>query len=426
MSACQAPEGTPAAGANTGDRERAPGGGDQAPTLDMRSGEDAGPEPEPADTPRDLEAARDAGRRSDAGEDMGAGEPEDMRRLADGGAEEMGLGADEEMGAPDLDPGLDQGGADMAPAAPPAPAGLQQWRVGDEADARVTPQGPGLILMGGGPDVDEAFVWWRPRIAGGDVVVLRASGADGYNDYLYTTIGGADSVHTMVVDSRALAEDPYVTWQLDRAEGIFIAGGDQAVYLSQWEGTALHGALERALGRGAIVGGTSAGCAILGRFVFSAAQGTVYSDEALSDPYGMYVTLQRDVLAAPGLEDVITDTHFYERDRLGRLVAFVARLRQDGWSDQPLGLGVDEATALVIDAAGQAQVLGSGYVYAVDGSHVPQVCQPGQPLRYTQVPYGRLAPGQTFTLPGRQGLDLDRTLEADAGALSSGSGHDLY
>jgi hypothetical protein len=68
---------------------------------------------------------------------------------------------------------------------PLPPAGLVHYVTGSDANADVTPTGPGLILMGGGTDVDAAFQWWKPRISGGDVVVLRASGADGYNDYLY-------------------------------------------------------------------------------------------------------------------------------------------------------------------------------------------------------------------------------------------------
>ena len=79
---------------------------------------------------------------------------------------------------------------------------------GEDSDAEVTPLGPGLILMGGGGEPDEAFEWWRNLLAAGDVVVLRASGSDGYNDYLFEEIGGVDSVETLLVDSVELANDP--------------------------------------------------------------------------------------------------------------------------------------------------------------------------------------------------------------------------
>ena len=278
-------------------------------------------------------AATDFGADQDVADD-GSAEPEDMRSSAPDASSMIDMQDPEDANA-DLDASADAGANDMGDDQEPAPpAALQRWLVGDHADAMVAPLGPAFILMGGGPDVDEAFHWWKPYHAGGDVVVLRASGADGYNDYLHREIGDVDSVETLLVDTRELADSEYVAWRVERAEAIFIAGGDQSKYLSQWRDTALQGALERALQRGAAIGGTSAGCAILGGFIYAANEGTIYSDEALADPYDMRLTLEREFLTTTRLVDVITDTHFYERDRLGRLIAFVARLREDGWSQQ--------------------------------------------------------------------------------------------
>jgi len=296
---------------------------------------------------------------------------------------------------------LDGAGEPDAPdapdAAPPPPAGLTRWLVGDPADAIATPRA-GLILMGGGPDVDAAFGWQRDRIDGGDVVVLRASGADGYNDYLFTDVGGIDSVETMIVDTADLAAEPYVRWQLDHAEAIFLAGGDQAVYLAAWKDGPVEDALAGAWARGAVVGGTSAGCAVLGEVVYRATTGSVYSDEALADPYDPYVTLDRGFLALPPLVGIVTDTHFGARDRMGRLLAFVARAYADGWATSPVGLGVDEGTALVIDEAGTGTVVGAGAVYAIIPTAPPTACTPGAPLTWSAVPVHALHAGDTITL----------------------------
>ena len=59
-------------------------------------------------------------------------------------------------------------------------------------------------------------------------------------------IGGVDSVETLLVDDRALALEPYVAWALDHAEAIFIAGGDQSVYVEAWKATPVATALEAA------------------------------------------------------------------------------------------------------------------------------------------------------------------------------------
>lgn len=308
---------------------------------------------------------------------------------------------------------------DSAPdAAPPAPPpGLTRYLTGNAADHQATPRG-GLILMGGGTDVDAAFAWQRDRIGGGDVVVLRASGADGYNDYLYADIGGIDSVETMLVTSRSLAMEPYVAWQLDHAEAIFLAGGDQSVYVGAWDDTPVATALAAAFARGAVLGGTSAGTAFLAGIVYSARNGSVISNEALADPYDTRITLDRHVVDIAVLADVITDTHFAARDRMGRMLAFAARAIADGWVALPTALGIDEETALLVDATGVGTVAGTGAVYALLPTGPPAQCAAGQPLVWTNVPLHELRAGATIDLEMRTASVVPTSLSASGGALS--------
>jgi cyanophycinase len=302
-------------------------------------------------------------------------------------------------------------------AAADKPAGLVSFLVGNPGDAAVRPQGPGLILMGGGPDVDEAFQWWRPKLNGGDVVVLRTSGDDGYNDYLFRDIGGCDSVETLLVTDRALADSEYVARRLAEAEGIFLSGGDQATYLAAWKGTRVEAALREAWGRGAVIGGTSAGCAVLGDFAYSAENDSVLPDEALDDPFDRHITIEPDFLDFPPLRSVITDTHFAARDRMGRLAAFVARLVQDGLTDAATGVGVDEETALLVEADGQATVVGRNHVYLLDATAPPEVCAPGEPLTFKDLSLYALGAGDTVKLPaGSSNVDAG-PLDVDAGRL---------
>jgi cyanophycinase len=309
-------------------------------------------------------------------------------------------------------------GGSSVDVAPPKPAGLTTWMTGNAADAPVVPAGPGLILMGGGTDVDAAFTWWKPYVNGGDVVVLRASGADGYNDYLYTQIGGADSVETLLVTSPELANSAYVSFAITHAEGVFLAGGDQASYLAAWKGTGVEAALMKAWARGAVIGGTSAGCDVLGAFIFGALNGSVLSTEALADPYNQYMTLDRDFLALPPLAGFLLDTHFAQRDRMGRLVGFLGRILTDGWSKQAHGLGIDEATAIVVDSKGQGTVLGSGSAYLVDATSAPATCSAGKPLEYANLTLHKLGAGATIALPLGTTPVIGSTLTASGGALT--------
>ena len=122
-------------------------------------------------------------------------------------------------------------------------------------------------------------------------------------------------------------------------------------------------------------------------------------------------------LALPPLAGVITDTHFYERDRLGRLVTFVARAIADGQGTPFVGIGVDEDTAVLLDASGSGSVMGSGYAYVVDGQSAPTVCESGQPLSVSDWPYHIVPAGSSLTLPVVTSTGQERTLSVDAGTL---------
>ena len=316
--------------------------------------------------------------------------------------------------------GTSSGGSSTGPAdvpRPDKPAGLMSYLTGADADAPVRPSGPGLIVMGGGTDVDEAFTWQLQYIGGGDVVVLRTSGSDGYNDYLFSDIGGVDSVETLLVTSTQLANDPYVAWTIAHAESVFMAGGDQATYLEAWKGTAVQDAIMTVWARGGVIGGTSAGAAVLGEFIYAAYNDSVIEDEALLDPYNKYMTFEREFLALPPLAGVITDTHFTARRRLCRLIGFVARVVQDGWGEPVLGVGVDEETALVVDPAGLGSVLGVGAVHLLRSAGAPQQCESGKTLEYADLELRSLAPGETVQLPAGEAAVTATPLSASMGAL---------
>lgn len=61
-------------------------------------------------------------------------------------------------------------------------------------------------------------------------------------------------------------------------------------------------------------------------------------------------------------------------------MAFLARIVQDGWTKKVHGIGIDETTAVLIDADGKATVSGEGSAYFFTLDHRPEVCRPGKPL----------------------------------------------
>ncbi|WP_375443849.1 cyanophycinase [uncultured Fibrella sp.] len=261
--------------------------------------------------------------------------------------------------------------------------GPTTWLTGDAADVTAVTS-PGLLLAGGSTDVAEAMRWFLKKSGGGDVVILRASGADGYNTYLYATLSETvNSVETIMLNSAEWVNDEAVAQKIRNAEALFIAGGDQGNYVKYWKDSKVEEAINYLINTKKVpVGGTSAGCAILGQIYYPAFNESLTSAEALSDPYHANLMLGRsDFINAPFMANTVTDTHFAQRNRQGRLVAFLARMRTD-WNVTGRGIGISEKTAVGIEPTGMATVFGSGVAYFItpSGASGPEQCAVGKPL----------------------------------------------
>ena len=218
------------------------------------------------------------------------------------------------------------------PAAKSGP-GFTYYVTGNPADVQKPTRGL-WVAQGGGDDVDANYARMGEYGGGGDFVVLRASGKGEYNDYIFS-LCRCDSVETFVFDQGVATSDAFVIERIRNAEAVFIAGGDQSNYIRYWKDTPVEDAINFVAAKPAPIGGTSAGMAVLGEYVYSAeGKESLTSPAALADPYAPDLTLARGFLALPRLENVITDQHLQERDRIGRTIALLSRLQADGWSAQ--------------------------------------------------------------------------------------------
>ncbi|ULQ56894.1 cyanophycinase [Flavihumibacter rivuli] len=247
--------------------------------------------------------------------------------------------------------------------APGGSGSIVTYLTGDAADVQ-TSTSAGLMLMGGSTDVDAAIQWMISKSGGGDAVVIRSSGADGYNAYMYG-LGTLNSVETIIIDTRTKALDASVAQKIRNAEMLFIAGGDQWNYVSYWKDTPVEDAINYLINTKKVpVGGTSAGLAILGSAYYTAQNGSVTSAQALGDPYHRYSTIDRDnFINAPLLANTITDSHYTQRDRQGRHISWLARMMKDWGMTTVRGIGVDEQTAVCVEANGLAKVYGTNKAY---------------------------------------------------------------
>jgi cyanophycinase len=317
----------------------------------------------------------------------------------------------------------------MFPLAPSASAKWKYFRAGNAADSTATPRA-GFALMGGG-EQDPALKNLCERANGGDFLILRANTEDDYAQKVNEEIRALcplNSAATIVFSEREDSDDPKLLERIGQAEAIFIAGGDQSNYVRFWQDTPVEDAINRHIAAGKPIGGSSAGLAVLGEFSFSSMIDTVHSPAALADPYGNKVALSRDFLRIPLLTGIITDTHFAKRDRMGRLLVFLARILQDGWAAQVRAMAVEQDTAVLLEPDGQAKVIGSGAAYFLEAKNSPAICQKKVPLSFSGITVHRSPSGASFNVKDWKGTGGDDyQLSAVNGVVKAlGSNHGIY
>lgn len=292
---------------------------------------------------------------------------------------------------------------DGTPTACTLPAGVNLGKTGNAVPKATTTSG-GVVLMGGGPDVDEAIKWMNTKSGGGDFVVLRSTGTNGYNDYIYG-LGGVNSVQTLLITSTAQANDACVVQTIKAAGAVFLAGGNQADYINYFKGQGVGNALNYLINtKRAPVGGTSAGMAIQGQYYHPG--GAADDTTVLTKP--TTIAIGNNFLTNSVLNNVVTDTHFAQRNRQPRLTTFLASSIYNfgaPWAGIR-GISADEGTAVTIDTAGAARIYGSGNINFVSASGAPETLAPNsaltwylnrQALRVYQVPGTATGTG-TFNL----------------------------
>lgn len=229
----------------------------------------------------------------------------------------------------------------------------------------VTHRVPGgsLVICGGGkmPDpVRERFV----ELAGGPsarILVIPTAHAYADSPDVIHAIEAwkgqrVEWIRLLHTRSRRQADDPEFVRPLTEATGVWFGGGKQEMLADAYLGTEVERQLMALLARGGVIGGTSAGAAIMSRMMIVSGR----TEAKLGQGFDF-------------LPGVVVDQHFLKRNRIKRLLG-VVRSHPD-----LIGLGIDEQTALVVDIRGKRlHVIGNSYVVAcVPESSTPP--KPGEP-----------------------------------------------
>jgi L-asparaginase / beta-aspartyl-peptidase len=244
--------------------------------------------------------------------------------------------------------------------------GWTRWDTGVAGARTARHVKPGLLLMGGSGRNEDAFRWLAERADGGHLLILASRGGAWRAEWMTRLGVGFASYTTAVTHERNASADPALVAAVREADAVLLSGGGQDVYLNLWRNSPLQAALQQHAQAGRPLAGLSAGLAIMGQWCFTAERGSVSAQRVLADPFSDVVAIEPGLLSLPPLAGTITDSHFSERGRLGRLAGFLVNLRCE--RQRPaVGLGVDERTSLAL-ADHEARVFSDdgGAVHRVD------------------------------------------------------------
>ncbi|MEG4347207.1 cyanophycinase [Microcoleus sp. A003_D6] len=217
-----------------------------------------------------------------------------------------------------------------------------------------------LLIIGGAEDKEGDCKILREflRCAGGTkarIVVMTAAtslpGEVGNNYIRVFERLGAEDVRVIDTQKPEDANNPDYLEAIQQATGIFFTGGEQARIINCLKDTVLDVAMHKRYSEGIIIGGTSAGAAMMPDMM-------IIEGDSETNPRVEVVAMGPGMGFLPG---VVIDQHFAQRGRLGRLVT--ALLLQPA----VLGFGIDENTAILV-SGDELEVIGESAVTIIDES----------------------------------------------------------
>lgn len=213
----------------------------------------------------------------------------------------------------------------------------------------LVPAGSLLIVGGGG--MDRSLVEKFIELAGGPeakIVALPTASPPSPRDRFegeFFRRAGAKNVTALPQRRREDIESDEVLNALKEANGVWFGGGRQWNFMDCYAGTKAEPLFHEVLARGGVIGGSSAGASIQAEYMV---RGSPHGNMEMMAP-----GYERGLGFLPG---AAVDQHFSQRNRLQDLVGVVDRF------PQLLGIGIDEATAIVV-RKNQAEVFGPGKVF---------------------------------------------------------------
>ncbi|MCX6133097.1 MAG: T9SS type A sorting domain-containing protein [Ignavibacteriales bacterium] len=249
-----------------------------------------------------------------------------------------------------------------------------------------------VLLVGGGSEEyndwsDVPYRWLVTHAPNRKIAVLHYADTTTWFSGYFPSLSPC-TVSNRFINSTAQANDS-VTYQfLLQHDGIFLRGGDQAQYVRLWKGTLTQKAIKEIFQRGGVIGGSSAGEAVLSDVAYTGGSSDVGA--ILRNPTNS-ITLVDDFLSL--LPNTLAENHTSERGRMGRMPVFLARYKALT-GREVTGVGVDANTAFAVDSSGIGEAMGGSAVTLVRWtSNSRYLIEPGASFSMSNMKFDQLIPG---------------------------------
>jgi cyanophycinase len=206
---------------------------------------------------------------------------------------------------------------------------------------------------------------------------------------VFSTLG-AEKIEILNIKTRTQANSETFVEKLNHANLVFIGGGDQLRLITILGGSKVLEAIQKRLGEGALIAGTSAGAA-------------AFSDTMIYEGKSEEGLFKGRVSTSSGfgfVENLVFDTHFMTRGRIGRLVQIVTT------NPTCIGVGIGEDSGVVLKGDGTMEVIGTGQVVIVDGAQIGHSnimnIKPGLPIAVENIRFHSLVHGYSYNIKKRR------------------------
>ncbi|MCX6150548.1 MAG: cyanophycinase [Ignavibacteriales bacterium] len=227
-----------------------------------------------------------------------------------------------------------------------------------------------LVIIGGG-NRDEYLMRKFIELAGGNdagVVIFPMASSEPVETALYQLKElksyGCSNISFINCNKQNADADSNLK-KLDNVKGVFFSGGDQANLTAALLGTKILDKIKKIYNEGGVIGGTSAGAAIMSKVMIT-------GDELINkDTSNIFKMIKKgNVKVTEGFgffKNVIVDQHFITRKRLNRLITVVLE------NPNLLGIGIDESTAVIVNPDNTFDVLGENTVMVYDATEANKI-----------------------------------------------------